>query len=153
LKKSKIKKLKKLVGLYLKCAKVLNFSAHELPEVEFSENGLPLLEAFAEFDDNGNLKPTRNCKALQLALYGKACLNFHIQLWAEGIEVGIIELMENFPWLPDWVFEAVIAQQKKLWEKKFGHSDINPAENVQFCRDYIIKGDEYEKISNEETQR
>lgn len=80
---------------------------------------MDVVEAFTAFDDRGERNPSRHAAVVSFALHGKACLNWQIKQWAEGLSFipsmaywfgHIAELLDDFPWLPEWVWKAVINQ-------------------------------------------
>ena len=110
------KKVRKLVGVYLKCAKRLHSIGSN---VTIPKGHHSLYESFAAFDDNGKIVPCRNQKAVNMALCGKASLGAQIVEWAGCLRDipspaywfgHIAELREDFPWLPEWVWKAVISR-------------------------------------------
>lgn len=83
---------------------------------EESSEGLSPLECLYVYDTYGEKKPCNDIEGLRKILNGKASINFHIQLWSEGIYEGTffrLELMEAYPWLPQWVWDAL---HKEVWK-------------------------------------
>lgn len=77
-------------------------------------------QAFALFDNCGQVVSTRHPRVLQAALTGKAQLNFQIKQWAEGIAAGLFclpEFQEEWPWLPNWVWRSVKNQCLRITGK------------------------------------
>ena len=70
---------------------------------------------FAEIDARGKFsEPPREPRLLRTVLEGKKLLNFQIRQWAEGFqEVPRAEIREAYPWLPAWVFQAILCQAVK----------------------------------------
>lgn len=74
------------------------------------------IRVFIDLDSRGKttLKPN-NPQLLADSLDGKKLLNLQIKEWAEGFydcgaESWVIEAKGSFPWLPDWVWNAVREQ-------------------------------------------
>lgn len=75
-------------------------------------------KAFSKFDSEGKIIGSTHPKMVQWALEGKKLLNFHIKMWAEGLsEVPMFELKEDYYYMPDWVWKAVIRQSYSLGGK------------------------------------
>jgi len=84
--------------------------------------GYSVLEAFyivetfgAKPEDVPCIKPL----PLYYACCGKVQLNWQIKQWAESYGEWLLfeeELIEWFPWFPEWVFDAVLQQGKPIKE-------------------------------------
>lgn len=80
----------------------------------FGKNGLGARAVFRRFDSTGKLAPTRQPNILDAALRGKKMLNMQIKMWAEGWQdVSLFELMEEYDWLPSWVWDSFRKQRFK----------------------------------------
>ena len=107
-------KIKKLARLYLRCVRCLGVSGNKMPVFEYSREGVSGLEAFLSVDTYGKRCETRHLRLLTLVMHGKACLNFHIKMWSDGLgEIRLNELKKEFNWLPTWVWVAVLKGQRK----------------------------------------
>jgi len=101
-----------LFDLYLRCDKEFDPIGH-LQKFPVVDDGVTAKKAFKSFDGQGKLLSTTEPDLLARVLRGKASLNLNIKLWAEGISEGvfcIIEFQEDYPWLPEWVWNAVKGQ-------------------------------------------
>jgi hypothetical protein len=82
------------------------------PSQSFSKGTSGTIRCFNEIESSGRWEQQpKHPRLLRSAINGKKKLNFQIKQWAEGFEdVPLIELMESYPWLPEWVWEAVRQQ-------------------------------------------
>jgi hypothetical protein len=84
------------------------------PRSVFSLKGRGAKNTFKVFDSTGKLVPTRQPNLLDAALRGKKMLNMQIKMWAEGWQdVSLIELMDEYDWLPPWVWDSFRKQRFK----------------------------------------
>lgn len=86
------------------------------PIVVEDPGGVSALEAFDAKDSRGKDMPCREGDLLRRVLRAKGSLNLQIKQWAEGVSEGLFlidEFVDDFPWLPDWVWNAVFNQAKK----------------------------------------
>lgn len=77
-----------------------------------SEEALP---SFAVHESTGKHVPSGDPDTLAVVMQGKANLNLHIKMWAEGVSerlFAIGDIKEDFEWLPSWVWRAVQGQVK-----------------------------------------
>jgi hypothetical protein len=98
---------------YWLAADVLAFSGSPEPLVHGNFEGVDVEEAFDSFDSRGETVASRDPITLAKILHGKACLNFHIKLWAEGLsDVPLWELREDtrLSFVPEWAWGAVAKQ-------------------------------------------
>ena len=93
----------------------------EQPFVEEHEKGYSAIEAFAFKDSHGKNVPCREPDLLKDVLRAKGYLNLTIKMWAEGV-AGLLfmprEFQVDYPWLPDWVWKAVVQQAIKIRKLK-----------------------------------
>jgi len=137
------KKIIDLFDLYIECSRVFTFFGGSHDHMIWHEDGVTALQGFNAQDSMGLDVPCNQPFLLKKALDGKAGLNFQIKQWAEGIVDGISllhELQRDFPWLPEWVWEAVVGQSgckhniKWYWDmksKKPSESDVEATYRVQ----------------------
>lgn len=92
-------------------------------QIVWNPEGYSGRECFKIWDSEGRLTSTREPYIMFQVMSGKKLLNFNIEQWALGINDGICcagELQEEFPWLPDWVWDSVRGQlyrrNLKPWE-------------------------------------
>jgi hypothetical protein len=106
-------RVEELFDLYIECSKIFTFFGSKHDHMIWDENGVTALQAFNAQDSMGLNAPCSQPFLLKKALDGKAGLNFMIKQWAEGITdgaSGLFEFQEEFPWLPDWVWDSVEGQ-------------------------------------------
>jgi hypothetical protein len=84
-----------------------------------SRGKIDTIYAFAQFEDRGETTTPKHPRVLRAVLRGKAQLNLQIKEWAQGwFDCGgrwwfDNELKPEFPWMPEWVWEAVERQRWK----------------------------------------
>jgi hypothetical protein len=76
------------------------------------------LQAYVNFDGRGVVVPCKQPRLLRAVLEGKNLLNFQIKQWAEGYwDCGgggyYEELQSEYPYLPEWVWEALVNQAQQ----------------------------------------
>ena len=110
----------KVIGTYLRCADELKFSGSVVPVTECDDSGVDADEAFTRFDARGQAVGCDDPNRLAKLHHGKACLNLHIEMWSAGLkDVPLRELRANYPWLPLWVWKAVVAQAGDTWALEY----------------------------------
>lgn len=80
-------------------------------------DGCSAVEAFTIWDSQARHVRTLEPELLLEALVGKCLLNEQIDKWTGGIDDGAFclgDFQDLYPWLPDWVWHAVIGQVHKL---------------------------------------
>jgi len=119
----KINKATELMKLYLRCHKTLQFCGEEIT-VKSAPDGVDSITAFIAYDSEGKIlscKEGKEAERFRKVLFGKKALNLHITaLWgpaAYACTIPIIELMDDYPWMPEWVWDAVRGQIKKHYAK------------------------------------
>jgi hypothetical protein len=84
---------------------------------EKDPDGYSALQAFDILEAENKRVPCREPELLSKVECGKAQLNWQIRQWSEGVAEGtffIFEFEEWYPWLPEWVFKAVLRQAKTI---------------------------------------
>ena len=87
------------------------------PEYQEGKDALNAKRAFYEYDTYGKIRATSEPTLLHKLMVCKASVNLNIKMWAEGINEGTFilkEFMEYLPDAPEWVWDAVRQQVKKL---------------------------------------
>lgn len=93
----------------------------EQPYVLEHPQGYSAVEAFAFKDSHGKNVPCREPDLLRDVLGAKGYLNMTIKMWAEGVAELLFvprEFQIDYPWLPDWVWNAVTQQAIKIRKSK-----------------------------------
>jgi len=107
-------KIRASFNTYIQCSKIFKFSgSYHGHQVLWDENGVSALKAFNALDSMGFNAPCNQPYLLMKALDGKAALNLIVRQWASGIKDGLFllaEFRESYPWLSDWVWDAVANQ-------------------------------------------
>ena len=83
----------------------------------YDENGVNGYHAFQAYDGGGKILSTFEPEEARQAYIGKSNLSFHTEIWRQGIAEGtlfILELEEDFPYLPDFVFEELRNTKKRF---------------------------------------
>ena len=108
------KKVSDTFNLFVKCSKHFRFCGSDYTQkTEHHISGVDAVKAFNAIDSLGINPPCCEPDLLADAWNGKAALNLQIKMWAQGINDGVTalwELQEEYDWLPEWVWEAVVGQ-------------------------------------------
>ena len=110
------KRVRRDYELYSQTEKKLGRVGKQVKKIPSDPNGKSALEAFKLLDCQGIVAPCREAEELERILWGKASLNWHIQNWAAGFLEGTLfpyEINNDFPWLPDWAWEAMWNQIRR----------------------------------------
>ena len=103
--------------LYLLVYERMQVMGVEQEVIEEHKDGYSAIEAFAFKDSHGKNVPCKEPDLLKDVLCAKGYLNLHIKMWAEGVAEYLFlieEFQSDYPWLPDWVWEAVKRQSIKI---------------------------------------
>lgn len=83
----------------------------------FIKGNLNAIKAFRLVENGQSHPPSKHPRLLRCAIEGKKNLNWQIKEWASDVqEFGPKELQElqnSFPWLPLWVWKAVMNQANR----------------------------------------
>jgi hypothetical protein len=99
---------------YWLAADILKFSGSPEPTFLYAADGPGQEEAFDAFDSRGQAIPCSDPETLKKVMHGKACLNFHVKQWGEGLdEVPLWELREDprLSFVPEWAWRTVARQR------------------------------------------
>lgn len=86
------------------------------PDLNASD-GVSAIQWYAHRESTGKDLPCRDADGKQMALEGKAILNWQIKQWAEGVAKWLFftfEFVPAFPELPEWAWLAVEQQARQL---------------------------------------
>ncbi len=123
------KKTRANFAFYDSIATRFDFCGSAVPVLEDS-HGVSAVQAFGEIDNRGLEVPCREPVALRRVLLAKASLNWHIKQWGECVAdylLALIELQEDFPELPDWVWVSV---KKRAYKLGWGEAALLRAKRI-----------------------
>ena len=103
----------------------LNMIGAEIGTVHTSDpDGHSALECWVAFDSRGVVLPCREPKILAKVRQSKASWNLQVKLWAEDLADGMLltlaELRDYCAELPAWIFDATVAQARRLILSRIG---------------------------------
>lgn len=106
------------------------FDPSGLSNMPIPKGDRPTIEGFRIWESAGKIVPVLQPQLLRAAIRGKALLNLQIKMWASMIAdrlhiagyayvaaMELLELRRDFPWLPQWLWEALWKQAWSLSQK------------------------------------